>query len=132
MLANIPKGRYGIVAIELEGRNITSYYPTHWNQEWSRDQSSEPSVYGRPEDIHSSVEFDTNGIGNFKYIILAPLPGGSPFLDYRGSYYESLEGIRAYSGLNNYKYYRHPVPQYFLDKYPDSEWAPYLRQLLRK
>ena len=131
MLTNIPKGRYAISEIVLDGHITTTYYPTYWNQGWSRYDSAELPTSGPPGDIRSWIELDTNGIGNFEYLILSPTLGGD-YSDCRGNYYESLEGIRASSELNNYKYYRHPVPRYFLNKFPDSEWAPYLRQLFRK
>ena len=79
-------------------------------------------------------EIHEGGIINFKYLIITidesmPLQVmDSQFDRIRAYERSSLVGDSFLSGR---VYNRPSIPAYLLDKYPESEWAPYLRRLLK-
>ena len=127
-LVNMPAGRYAIIKVRLNGLEPIVFYYSTEEKGWNYSSYDEPEIQSQPTKHEVWPEFNGDVVYNFGYLVLVSGPRAGP--DCRGTYYESLEELSAFSRLKYYKYYRSPVPQYFIDKYPDSEWTRYLRRLL--
>lgn len=130
-LVNMPVGRYTICGVRLDGRSIF-FYPSSNDSIWRQVFEEDFPFSCKPEPW---PELEEGGIYNFGYLVLAPVlpPKDRWDIRVRAIHCESLIDPPPLVGLEPYqlyKHYRSPVPQYFIEKYPDNEWTPYLRRLL--
>ena len=127
-LANMPAGRYTISGVRQDGREASIVFTYHRTSEtWSRNThdfyfpwSMKPKTWPVMEE---------GGIYNFGYLILTyEVRRTTPAHIVKAYNYQSLEGQSFLSGT---EYCRPLLPQHFIERYPDSEWTPYLRRLLK-
>jgi hypothetical protein len=135
ILPNMPLGRYAINAVCQESPYSICllvddrYEDNKWlygNRDW--DFSPMPSY------PHQWPEIQDGGIINFEYLILtynrkSPSGEWASFSDWVKAYKRSL--LTGDRFLSDYEYYRPSIPAYLLNKYPNSEWALDLRQLIK-
>ena len=136
ILPNMPAGEYAISDVWQDSHPSIWFrsFPKDTLKPWdliSTDRMTIP-MSSRPDQW---PEIHAGGIINFGYVIFTiDLSIPSQELDdqdkrikiFKRSF---LEGDSFVSGR---VYNRPSMPAYLLDKYPESEWAPYLRQLLEK
>ena len=137
---NLPSGKYVISQVknlELEEREGV--------REYSVGSQNEAHYYINSLNtdlLEFSVQSTTNII-DMSYIIICgsfdwlESPSYSLETHYRYQldgevFKESWRNIDGDLITTYHRYTRPPVAEYFLKKYPDSEWAPYLRQLIDK
>ena len=80
-------------------------------------------------------EIHEGGIINFRYLIIT-IDESMP-LEVMDSQYDRIKAYERSSlvwdsFLSGRVYNRPPIPAYLLDKYPESDWAPYLQRLVDK
>ena len=144
----MPEGHYAVHAVQFAEFGYLfiprEELPTDRVREWRRITNqvhrgtySGVHVRWRPYPPPTWPDPEPGGIYNLQYTILAVdrkhvrmdphNPGRILRTRYLGYTYPSLNGDSFTAGR---KYYRPRIPEYFMAKYPDSGWAPYLEKLL--
>ena len=131
-LVNMPAGRYTICGVRLDGQRSVFFYPFSGDSIWVEQYEE---IFPFSCKSETWPELEEGGIYNFGYLVLAPVfPPKDRWDDrVRAIHCETLIDPPPFVGLEPYqlyKHYRSPVPQYFIEYYPDSEWTRYLRRLL--
>jgi hypothetical protein len=142
----VPPGEYwiGSVLTEPSRKWAISYYYSNYEYQRSRGgiirwpmAADTEFSWGRhsAEKPDSTFPVDVGRATDLGYLVLSTaimhVAGWTPGLDRDyaiPAYLKTLEGHRSFQ---NEFYYHQTVPAYFVARFPDSEWAPALKQSLR-
>lgn len=147
-LANMPMGKYSLAGVYAAGLNLMLWYDPLEAKglggmfspaQMSAREGDEPWVrihttsniranrvyFPHPRKPTSWLEPHANSIYNFGYLVLTNerRRHASVWWIVHSHHYDSLNGETF---ILDKEYYLPPVPEYFMDKHPDSEWVPFL------
>jgi len=151
-LANLPGGRYSLAGVHIDKLGLLWYDPpegAHYSdifdpalmgnregdEPWVKvyteaSESANRVFFPRPRKPKSWLEPLESSIYNLGYLVLTNerRKHASAWWIVHSYHYDSLNGEKFILGK---EYYLPPIPEYFIEKYPNSDWAPLLQRLLK-
>jgi len=142
----VPPGEYWIGAVrtdESKNWSVSYYYSSYRarvyedrEDHWTREDDLFTSMTGRGLDktpsTHRVVAGDAVDLG---YLVLktgiSRIPGTTPGLDYLHGIAVRHDALQDQEEFAGEAYYHQRVSEYFMRKYPSSEWVPSLKELTR-